>query len=242
MENPTVPTWLGPFKGSGHSWLDCEVLTLEKIDPVLRESAWTATDTVWFDYVRLHPLKAFYYFCNVYAITYGRYLEQNIDFEMKYNRGLKGDPLDSRELKQLLAIKRDADLRGIPYTFWLQELFKHFGSIGWTRPPRPSHLLKAEAAQVLVEQTWESRIMEFTMYANDPWFLAENWIGHAQQHRYEEWLVNNIKLRTHKELALSVALYDKGALRVERAIQEFGESTVAQAQVWFLRNNVISHS
>lgn len=240
MDKPAEPTWLEPFKGSTHSWLDCEILTLERVDPVLRESAWEATDEIWFDYVRLHPLKAFYWFCHCYSKAYGRYLEQNINLDLRFSRGLKGDPLDSRELRQLMAIKREADKRCIPYDFWLQELFKHFASIGWTRPPRPAHMAKAETAQIVVEQAWENRIMEYTKYASDPWYLVQNWEGHQHQRRYEDWIVGNLQLRTHKEYGLSYALYEHGALRIERAIYEFGKDVVMQAQRVFLDNNAIS--
>jgi hypothetical protein len=234
MELELQPEWLGPFKGSELSFLECEILGLTKVDPVLMASQWQTQDTIWFDYVRLHPVKALYYFAHVYGDTFGRYLGENIEYSMRFGRGLKGDVLEHRELRSLAALKREADKRGIPYDIWLSRLFKHFGANGWTRPPRPAHMVKSEEAIEGAAQYWAETCCDRTIYAKDPWFQTDEWVGHAQQQRYERWIVTAVGMRERKELALSSALYDKSALRIEAAAVTFPE-LINEAQLWRLR-------
>lgn len=240
MEIPENPEWLGPFKGASHSFLDCETLALRKIDPALIEAAWSASDTRWFDYVRLHPVKALYYFVHCYGDLFGEYLERNIDHSMRFSRGLKGDALEHRELRSILTLKRKADELGMPYPTFLRWMFDWFASNGWTRPPRPAHMANAVEAHQAVQERWADLADAMTVYAKDPWYEVENWCGHEHQRRYEDWLIDNIRLRQHKELALSVSLYEKGVLRIERAMAEFDGDTLHSAQRWFDRMSKVS--
>jgi hypothetical protein len=235
-----MPTWLKPFKGATHSFADCELLFLQKVDPAVRDQHWRATDEVWFDYARLHPLKGFYYFCHVYGDAFGRYLESNIDFDRRYQRGIKGDPLESRELRSLLAVKNNADKTGMPYEVYLDAMFARFASNGWTRPPRPAHMANCAEGHEKAIAAWEERLVAMTMYARDPWFQVEQWVGHPQQRRYEDWLIESIRFREHRELALSTCLYEQGQLRIERALQEFGTDTVERALHCYTLQGVIT--
>lgn len=240
MDIPQRPTWLPPFKGAAYSYLDCEVLAFEKIEAPMREALWANQDTIWFDYARLHPVKALYLFCDAYSRAYGDYLAANIDMDMKYARGLKGDPLDSRELRSFIGLKREADARGIPYEIWLRRLFTDFASQGWTRPPRPAHLLNNTEAHEKAELWWAEALNDITFYAKDDWFTTGEFVGHSQQTRYEDWIVDSLRLRHNRDIALASTMYEKDALRIERALAEFGEGTVTEAQRWQLRFAAIS--
>lgn len=227
-----VPEWLGPFARSGNSWLDCEVLTLEKTDPDMRQAQWEGLDTAWFDYVRAHPVQSFYYFCHCYGNAFGDYLGSYIDHDLRFSRGLKGDPLDHRELRSLLTLKNMADKRGMPYRMWLTQLFNEYAARGWIRPPRPAHLLNNTEGIEKVYEYWLNITSEQTIYAADSWFDTAEWVGHPQQVRYEQWIVDNINMRQNKEFSLCVALYEKRCLRIERAAVEYGPLLIAQAQDW----------
>lgn len=232
MELQLEPLWLGSFKGSDLDFLECEKLGLEKLERGQLAALWEAQDTIWFDYARLHPVKALYYFAKVYGDVFGEYLGENINHDLRFSRGLKGDVLEHRELRQIVALKLEADRRGQTYRHFLSACFHHFSSIGWTRPPRPAHIVKSAEALERADRSWETLVAGFTRYSADPWFTVDEWVGHPQQQRYEDWIVNNVHLRDRKELALSSALYGQDALRIERAITSFDQDTLDQAVFW----------
>lgn len=230
MEIPQQAEWLGSFKGAELSYLECEALAL-KWEAAQCLAQWKATDTIWFDYVRLHPVKAFYFFVDSYSRQYGRYLEENIDMGMKYARGLKGEVMEHRELRSLLSLKLEADKRGMPYRTFLAYAFDYFRLQGWTRPPRPSHIVNSAECLEFVEQQWAELATDMTVYAADTWFQAPEWVGHHHQQRYEKWIVQAIKQRERKEVALASALYSMQALRFEAALDHFPD-LVHEAIAW----------
>lgn len=230
MTIPETPEWLPAFKGSEHSFLDCEILLFENVEQAIIESEWNNQDTIWFDYTRLHSIKAFYFFAHCYRQEYGRYLEHYIEDELKFRTGLKGDALLSREVKQLFAVKRIADKHGMPYGFLLHQAFLFFASRGWTRPPRPSHIATNEELIQAAIEAWAEHTNEIIVHSGDPWFTVDHWVAHKSQARYEDWLVANLRLKKHPHFSLSSCLYERKTLRIERALQEFGEPLVRQAQ------------
>lgn len=239
MELPAQPTWLGPFKGAEHSFLDCEAIALQHLDPSWREQQWAAHETIWFDYVRVHPIKAFYYFCDCYSFSFGEYLGSNINHELRYSRGLKGDPILHREKRSLLAIKQAADREGIPYPFWLRHCFAWFALSGWTRPPRPAHLASSKDAQQYAIEKWAETCTSMSVYPKDPWFRSENFCGHPQQIRAEDWTVQSIRMRPLPDVAIASAIYETQTLRIERAMVEFPKH-INYALDWHNRINQIS--
>lgn len=230
MNIPETIGWLPAFKGADYSFLDCEILSLENVEGPIRIAEWNNTEAIWFDYVRLHPIKAFYFFAHCYKEQYSEYLERFIEIEHKFRTGLKGDPIKSKELNQLLAVKRIADKHGIPYRFFLNKAFLFFAANGWTRPPRPSHIATNDGLVQSVLEAWAEQTDATIAYSDDPWFRAEHWVGHQAQARYEDWLVANIRLKSMPHFSLCFCLYVRENLRIERAVQEFGESTVWEAQ------------
>lgn len=223
------PVWLKPFKGADLSFVDCELIAAEKIGPEQMEMLWAGMDSIWFDYCRLHPVKSLYYFVQCYSESFGLYLDTNIDHGMRFHRGVKGDPLESRELRQMIGLKLQADRLGIPYPEFIRAAFAHFASIGWTRPPRPSHILASDEAINRALESWVYKATAFVQFAADPWFDSTEWRGEAQQQRYEEFLVASLRERQHKRFGVAHAVYGLGQLRIERALTEFGPDVVRDA-------------
>ena len=60
-----LPTWLGSFYGSDFSYDDYERITINKFWQLTRGTS-NAMKSRWFDYQRLHPLQATYYFFDCY--------------------------------------------------------------------------------------------------------------------------------------------------------------------------------
>lgn len=199
---------------------------MRHLSPIWLEDAWQAKDTCWFDYRRLHPVKALLYFRHVFSEANGHYLESGIDVEMRFNKGLKGDPLVHREIRQLWYLMLEADRRCIPYKFWLYGMFDWFARSGWTRPPRPAHLLSNKDAQEHAQLRWAAAIEEVTHASEDPWFRSGNFEGHQYQLDHEQWIVDSIRKRNNRDIAISSAIYDLQALRIERAAIEFPEHTL----------------
>lgn len=234
MNLPADPFWLGAFKGAEHTFLDCEVLGLEHVEPAQLERMWEAQGTIWFDYARLHPVKALYWFCHCYGRAYGAYLYTNIDESREFSKGIKGDPMVHRELRNLIAVKTQADEAGVPYEIWISAIFDWFSRQGWTRPPRPSHMASSVEAQEHAKLAWAERVTEQIVYPKDPWFAPEAFVGHPQQLRCEQHIIESIRMRPNRDIALGSALYEVGMVRVERAAQVF-PGYVLDAQRWVER-------
>lgn len=171
--------------------------------------------------MRLHPVKSFLYFCHCYGKAFGSYLYANVNHELRFRTGLKGDPLKHRELRALVGLKTAADELGIPYDVWLNGLFDYFSLQGWTRPPRPAHMLASAEAREHAAMRWALRVESQVVYPKDSWFATESFCGHPQQLRCERHITDSVAFRPNKDIALASAIYDMGMLRFERAIEVF---------------------
>lgn len=232
MDIPNEITWLGEFKGQKLTFLEAEILALQKLDRVTMKALWEARRTCWFDYARLHPVQSLNYFAAKYSKYYGGYLYQNINMDLRYSLGLKGNVMDSREVRQFAQLMMEADKRGVPYDEWLTHLFAFFAKEGWTRPPRPAQILARQDAIEYADQRWLEKALAVGMYAQDPWYDTQAWVGHPIQRLYEDWLVYVVNLREQKSYSLAHLLYVANQLRIERVLLEFKARDIRDAQRW----------
>lgn len=222
------PGWLPAFPGHDFSFDQCEELTGQRADPKLQGREDYLQGLKWWDYKRLHPFKATSYMAFCYSRAYGEYLGANINFDLRFNKGLKGKPWDSKEWKAFWRMRQQADELGAPYDLYCRVAMQHFASGGWTRPPRPSHIAANEEFLESLVDTWDETKRSHIQYAGDPWYSTPEWEGHPVQCRYEDYIVSELKLRGSH--ALAYALYGVGAIRIERALTEFSPSSIEHAQ------------
>lgn len=217
-----LPTWLGSYPGSALDFDEYEYKTLIKIPMNSRVDEPECMRTRWFDYVRLHPLQATYWFAECYRRIY---VEISLKEKGLTTRGGKDDFLQTREATSFWRLREFCDLNGFEYEWFLRQMMNYRTSTGEFKNylPRPQHLLKPDPAEVqAIIDCWADRLSgNVLMTANDPWFLVSNWEAAPDQVRYEDCLIEQVKRKRIKHYSLSFLVYKKQMLRFERACKEF---------------------
>lgn len=225
-----LPRWLERFYGHDLSLYELEVLSIQHIPRAEMQGEAALLNTKWFDYTRIHPMKATYYFVDCYDKAYGEFMRRALDMNKRHMSSFKGkDFLKHRERMSYWNLRRMCDSFGVRYDFFLREAMNWCINQGWIYPPRPSHILKNEAMITDVMILWEEELANSLQVPKDDWFRTQRFAGCSNQLRFEEFVVNQIKMRRLPQYSLSASLYIYDTLRVERAIQEFGADMVGES-------------
>lgn len=216
------PTWLGSFYGSCLSFEEYEFLTIQKIPADRRRLESRCVETRWFDYVRLHPLQATYWFAECYRRVYREYAAANMGH--KNWIGMREDFLQTREAGTIWSIRQFCDLHGFEYLSFIRALLAYRTSTGQFKNylPRPCHLIGSNEKEIeaLIEGFKEEREGVLTCSV-DPFFCVKNWCGDQRQIDHEDYLVNYVRHKLTKHFLLGTLIYQKQVLRFERACLEF---------------------
>lgn len=78
-ETHVEPKWLGPFEGNNLTFEECEVLTAQNISRPLLKVESELFLKKWFDYRRLHPMLATFYFFDCYEKGYKQFWRVAVD-------------------------------------------------------------------------------------------------------------------------------------------------------------------
>ena len=224
-----LPSWLGKFYGADFSFEELEYRTITNFKEPVRKFEADLYNTKWFDYVRLHPLQATYYFAECYRHLYTRYSKQYFGEEKVGVKQL--DFLQSREKTAFWSARISADKIGVPYLWFISKAFEHQLESGAfkNRLPRPCHLVTPDDLPIFAEMWKRERSGNVLSMSADPFFCAKRWQGTPEQTRYEDFLVQQVKHRSTKRFVLATLVYEKQALRIERAMKEFPDE-IAEAQ------------
>lgn len=232
-----IPTWLDSFYGDSLTVEEYECKTLSKFTPSQRMLESRLYKRKWFDYRRLHPLQATYYFVEVYKKRFKLFTERYISLgRSKFVRGIRStDFLNSREALTFWKLRQLVDWLGIEYEsfFIWAEAYMASMSVAHKYYPRPPYFMFSsyengkDLLVALREDFYNSPEIHF---AKDPFYTPERYIGHPDQIAYENYIVGKIKFKKDRqEDILSSALYAKNALRIEKAMQEFPSKIVREA-------------
>lgn len=216
-----LPSWLGKFYGAELSFNEFEFRTITNFKEPVRKFEVDLYNTKWFDYVRLHPLQATYYFVECYRHLYQRYSKQYFGEE---KAGMsQADFLQCREKSSFWAMRISADRIGVPYPWFISKAFEHRLESGEfkNRLPRPCHLAAPDDLPVFKEMWNQERSGNVLSMALDPFFSIKRWRGETSQRRHEDFLIQQVKRRSVKRFVLATLVYEKQVLRIERAMQEF---------------------
>lgn len=235
---PTAPTpepspkeWLDYFFGHDLDRNHAELLALQYVPTALMRQEAELYRKKWFDYRRLHPTVATYYFASCYSKAYGDAMKVMKDRSGQYMKGFKGlDFIESRERLSFWRLRQGVDKLGIRYEFFLRKAMHWYIEAGWLQPPRPSHLLNSPEMIVEVMMAWEQECEARMQWPKDPTYKASSWCGSIDQVAWEAWCVDQIRKRRHPQYALHAALYIEHALRIEAAIQNFETRVIEAAQ------------
>lgn len=242
MIQTLLPTWLQTTFGVDKSLEECEVLMISSFTPLQRANEAGLFRSKWFDYRRLHPIQADYYFAGQYRELAVRWLEfTEGKASSRYRKGARTDFLASREKVCVNQLRRCADSIGCEYRAFLEVLegcLKELHKLEGKYYPRPAQFLQLakdkELMNAIKRDFW---LGDETFYAKDPFFSPARFVGHADQIAYENYLVSRVKRTVsnfQRELLLGTMMYKHNALRIEKALQEFGLTIVQNVQRIFV--------
>ncbi|MFT4064250.1 hypothetical protein [Paraburkholderia sp.] len=231
ITEPKLTEWFGEFFGHDLSFLHCEVAAIQNIDGKLLKKEPELLGLKWFDYRRMHPVKATYLFAKCYERAYQDFMRMTKDHERgRYMKPFKGqDFMEAKERKSLWQLRQTADQLGIRYEFFLRQAMTWKVAHNWHHAPRPAHINANDELLADVALAWEEECRNSLQICKDERYLASSWFGHSDQIAYENFLIGQINQRIHKQYSLSAALYTYGVLRIEAALRAFPPGIVNEA-------------
>ena len=200
--------YLGPFAGSELSRQTADERTIALIPHELLAPEVQLFTKKWYDYRRLHPMVATYYFVSCYSEAYRQAMVKAFDCERgQYRKGVKGDFLDKKERLSFWRLRQMADGMGMPYPVFLRACMSHYlDDTGWLHVPRPSHLGSGTATVAAYEE-WNDLCRHRLQIPADPFYRADAYIGHPYQDECEAWLLEQAQRRENPRFAVA-ALVD----------------------------------
>lgn len=216
-----LPTWLGSYFGADFSFEELEYRTVTTFKEPVRRLELSLYETKWFDYVRLHPLQATYYFYECYRRIHLTFSKRCFG-EARYGTKCT-DFLESREHSAFWNLRVVADSIGVAYPWLITKAFETRLESGAfkNRLPRPCHLVTPDEVPLYKELWNQEHDGTVLAMSSDPFFSVRRWVGDASQRRHEDYLVQQVKRKAMKRYALSTLIYEKQVLRLERALVEF---------------------
>ena len=217
-----LPTWLGSFYGSAFSFEEYEYRTLQRISANSRSLEPLCIETRWFDYTRLHPLQATFYFAECYRRIYREYSVKQ--FGRDWN-GLKENFFEGREAATVWAMRQYCDRCGYEYSWFIRAMLAFRLDKGEFKNhlPRPCHLLSSDPDELIaLEMLWKMTLSgESIRVSTDPYFTVSSWVGSSRQIAHEELLIAQVSKKRVKHYALADLVYRRQVLRFEAVLRNF---------------------
>lgn len=230
------PKWLGGFFGGNLGFLNYEIFTIQHFTRADLKPEAELMAVKWFDYRRLHPLQATYYFVKCYTAAYQDFTRRAVSVDRApYVRCFSDvDFLTAKEKATVFRLRQLVDRLGMRYDFFLSFAMSWYyrlvGDKGQIYAPRPGHMLKNEELIADAMIAWEELCQVSLQVAKDPYFRVANFIpGNRDQLAHEAFVIDQIKQRQHQRFSLASALYTYDAIRIEEALRQFDGQMVSEA-------------
>lgn len=234
MSKSDITRVFGEFPGFDLSDDKCEELLVRYIDRAqYGEVESDLYSTKWFDYRRLHPIKASYLYTSAYFKAYS--LEMKVRFDVnrgEYMRPVKGYKDDmfaikaARHYSALWKGRQAADSLGTPYDFYCRTIMRWAEENNWRHLPRPEHMYSTKVKDVVAER-WSEEISTKLIFPQDPYYHAANYNGCDQQDVFHRYIEQAVERRQKKALILSQVI-DK-YIPKSNAIEIFGSALIEEA-------------
>lgn len=230
------PAWLGNFFGGNLGFLNYEVLTIQHINHKEARIEPELMTTKWFDYRRLHPMQATYYFVKCYNDAYREFYRKAVNADAApFVRSIKDHNfLDAKEKMTFWRLRQNCDKVGLPYDFFLRfAMNRHHRTVGAddgkVYAPRPTAFVKNEELFADAMIAWEDACAASLRIACDPYYRTSNYTGGRDQQAHEAFVIGQIKRRGVPHYALHAALYLFDVVRIEEALRQFDAHVVNAA-------------
>jgi len=242
MDNPSE------IFGLDRGLVDNEVLAISKVDHKLLKLEADLYETKWWDYRHLHPVAATYAFAHEFNKAYQFIVKRCRDLERgQYMKGFKGEDIfepkitkrrnkttgqtETKESDEIVAFwkaRQSADRLGIRYDFYIRKAMMWAEDRNYRNIPRPIHLYSVGLVEHLTACWIEERKARLQS-ADDESYLIENYSAHPDQDAYQEWALEQVAHRQHKDFALHHYL-QRGQIQAQLAESRFGNDTVRRAK------------
>jgi hypothetical protein len=200
------------------------------IHPTHRENEADLMHSRWFDYAGMHPVAATYLYAHHYKEQTRKFCETYVDIRSAEDaKAFTPDDIwFSRDLTSMWLARREADRLGLPYEFVMEIAQQRYVDKLFHRFPRPNQLYSEEFGMEL-EQAWKERIARGLVWSRKPQFQAAAFRGEPAQIKHVEFLVEQIKRRTHKPEGLIARMFREGVLSHKLAEPHFEEVVIDHA-------------
>lgn len=217
-----LPTWLGSYFGCDFSFEQYECGVVSRFPQNIRNTQVKLLKTRWFDYTRLHPLQATYYFADCYRRIYQEKASKVFALQ---SQGIREDFMTSREATTFWNTRSFCDAQGYEYMWFLRTMIDYRLTNGEfkNRIPRICHLVRDYDNELLALDTlWKGRISgERLVWSKDPYFSAEAFVGDSTQCKHENFLMNQIKNKRIKRFPILELVFKQKVLRAEKVAEVY---------------------
>lgn len=225
-------TLLHDFFGSDLTEDDMERLALERVNRACLKREADLFATKWFDYRRMHHVKATYLFAEFFRRAIQAAVRRYDDMEKApFVKGHRGDDilaLRKADITGFWKARQAFDERGIPYGVGLAFAMSYCFSYNRKYTPRPAHLYHPEMLAEL-EHHWTVMQRARIYAACDPWFGLDQYIGHRDQDAHQEWLIRQVEKKAAPQYALSTFMVERNLLDRKKVAERLGEQVVTLA-------------
>jgi hypothetical protein len=173
--------------------------------------------TKWFDYRGIHFGAATAWFMDCFKAEYRRAVLKYYDHTQGNRTGLGARrlfDLKPADITGLWRARQAADDLGIPYPTYCRGAIDAAVLNGNWRLPRPEHLYSDDCKRAAAD-LWHQERLARVFIATDPFFSAQNYVGHPAQDDYYAWLVDIFRQRPGGHYAAYKAIYERAAIPAE---------------------------
>ena len=206
----------------------------------------------WWDHRHLSVCEATYLFCHLFTVETRSIIRAHIDDRpprlAKNGKLVDWSPLGNDPIKPpkdekaqkrwriklngIIRARQWADQHGIPYEFFVKCALRkiYFGQmylLQFTKLPDTKMLNGAEMREHVLLQ-WAERLEAQIQYGRHDRYVLVNGCGHADVHKHQDWIVEQIKRRSHPHFALGKFI-GMGLLDRDSAADAFGFGLVDKA-------------
>lgn len=200
----------------------------------------------WFDYRHIHPVLRSYVFIHEYNEAhrrafkrfYGRPASGRSDLPKNAQRSLYNRP--ARTIVSTLNRMHLVDQLGCPYDSYFDASFNHFmqerGFDKWkSNNPYladldlpPLNMLTEASTMISGQRAFEKRNTIKLRLPKHPHYHADAWVGSSNQKACSKWLINEVRNRPDRNIALARLCYDLRLIREAEVVRVLSLDTVKQ--------------
>jgi len=232
-----------------NDWIVLEGLMYQFWKPDIVTAERKRIRQTWFDYRHLHPVMRSFVFVHEYNEAYKRAYKRHYGKPKEIGGDLFAGAKTSlyKRNAHTLAITLSRmhliDELGCPYDSYFNAAFDHFmieksyadwrtGHKHLDRMPLPPLVMLADASSMISSQkAFEHRNVFKLRLPKHPHYFASNWSGTANQKACAKWLINTVRQRVDRDVALARLAYEEDLLREKEIVKYLSLDAVKSMRV-----------